>query len=134
MADIHTLDGSNKKWRLVMHFPVPGGVNSVGVAWSDALVSLSKINTGLPPTSILNDSTTGDPDTAGLGEISDNEKAQVEAGTVYEHQGMFPIESNGEAPANLRVAIRKFHQNQRADLIAQIGQRLKYFGHKEAGA
>jgi hypothetical protein len=134
MADIHALDGNNKQWRLVMHFPVPGGVNSVGVSWSDALVLLSTINTGLPPQSILNNSTTGDPATAGPGEISDNAKAALAAGTLFEHQKMVPLESNGTLPAQLRVAARKFYRNEKADLTDQLKQKLKYFGYQEAGA
>ncbi len=136
MADMHILNGDGKKWRIVMHFPVPTDNNSVGVSWSDALVAWAKLNdaNNLPPQSILNPSTTGDATTAGPGEISDNEKAEVAAGAVYEHQGMFLVESNGTPPAQLRVAIRKFYQKEKSDLTAQIGVRLRYFGHQEAGA
>ena len=66
MADMHVLTGNGSKWRVVMHFAVPGGNNAAGVSWADALV-----NSGLGGMTEMAEGT-------GPGQIAAAEKSQIQ--------------------------------------------------------
>ncbi len=119
MADMHVLAGTGGRWRVVMHFPVPGGNNTAGVPWSDAVKnSDAGGSTSLP-----------DGDGTG-GTISATEKTAVEAGTILEHTGDFRVESGGSVQATLR----EFYAKEKTDITAQLQRRLRYFGATESEA
>lgn len=119
MADMHVLTGTDGRWQVVMHFPVPGGNNIAGVSWSEAVK-----NSGLG-------GSTGLPDGDGTdGTIGATEKTAVLAGTVLEHVGDFRVESGGSVQATLR----EFYANEKVDMAAQLQRRLRYFGATESEA
>ena len=124
MADIHvSKGGSDSHYHIIMHLPSPGGNNSVGVAWSTALV-----NSGLGGSTSLPDGDGAD------GTISTAEKASIEAGTLYEHSKEFPAESGGTSNAELRASLREFHSQEKISVTALLQTQLRYFGHTESEA
>ena len=122
MSDMHVLDGNGSTYRVVMHFPVSGGNNSVGTAWSTALLESAGFN---------EDGTPATPTTA-LRTIDTIEKDAIEAGTVFEHVGNFRIESGGTSNAALRASLREFYGLEKTRVIAEIQTRLRYFSHMES--
>lgn len=123
MADMHVLAAGAGGWRVAMHIAVPSGTNSASVPWSDALVA-----SGIGGTTEL-----ADGDGTG-GTIGATEKAAIVAGTIFEHVGTFRVESGGTSPENIRDALREFYASEKADLVAQLQRRLRYFGATESEA
>lgn len=127
MADMHILTANNNgQFRVVMHFPVPSGNNSAGVAWVDAVV-----NSGFGGTTTLpdGDGTGGTVDTAPGGEKDD-----IESGAVFEHAAGFPIESSGNTIPKVRAALREFYAQEKLNLQNTLKRQLKWFGANESEA
>ena len=122
MADYHVLTGSNRSVRVAMHFPTPVGNNEVGVLWSTAL-----LNSGVGGTTVLRDSTTGDPTTAGPGEISDNNKTAIEAGLLYELVAMLKLNGD-ETNAQKVAAVESLYTRHQSTATGRIADQLRYFG------
>lgn len=122
MADMHVLDGDGSRYRVVMHFPMPAGKNSVNVPWSTALVESAGLN---------EDGTPATPTTM-LQSINAAEKARIEAGRVHEHSGEFLVESGGTTKLALRAALRHFYAREKTGVTAALQIKLRYFGHTES--
>ncbi len=121
MADIHILTGTSKdSWNVVLHIPVPNGTNHVGVNWRTAL-----LESGLGGTTRLTEGTE-------KWEITTAEKAQVEAGEVYEHPAQFRVEANGLPDANIRLQLQEWYATAKDQVITKLQSQLKYFGHTES--
>ena len=121
MADIHVLTGNGKgRWSVVFHFPVPDIVNAAAVNYRAALA-----NSGLGGTTAM-------PEGTGPGQISAAEKALVESGAVYEQGHVFLVESNGAAPAAIRIALRQTYAREQTECLADLQHKLRYFGHTES--
>ena len=116
MADMHVLAGDGLcYWTLVMHFPVPDQNNEVGVNYRIALV-----NSGLGGTSMT--------EGTGPGQISAAEKAQIDAGEVYEHSIQFLAESGANTLAELLAAAREAYAREQARVTARFESQLRYYG------
>ncbi len=129
MSDIHVLAGNGRgKVSVVMHCAVPDTNNSAaggGVNWRTALVA-----SGIGGSTQLADAV---DDENPLGwEITAAEKAQVESGELFERRRDFPLESAGTEAAGQRVALRAFYAREKAAVIANLQERLKYTGHVES--
>ncbi len=131
MADMHVLTGDGNRYRVVMHFDVPAGNNSAGVAWSDAVpksAGLGELGNPATPKTILRD---GD----GTGATIDaTEKTAVESGAMFEHVADFLIESSGFTPLEVRAALRYFYAREKAGVQAAMQRELKWFGTAESEA
>lgn len=124
MADMHIIAGGGGGfWKVAMHFPIPDVVNNVGVNYRTALV-----NSGLASVSVL-DSGAGTE-----GTISAAEEAQLAAGEVFEHiEDMF-LDGPGMTDA-IRVALLKTEYAKKdSEVLAELQQKLKFFGHNQAKA
>jgi hypothetical protein len=121
MADMHVrqYDSNRRLAEVVMHFPIASANNDVGVNYRTALV-----NSGMGGTTIL-------PEGTGPGQITTAEKNQIEAGEVYEHRKHVKIMSGGDTNPQMRATLRHFYAQEEADLLAQIQQRLRFFGHED---
>ena len=122
MADMHVYDGDGRKWTVIMHFAVPNVNNAVAVNYRTALV-----NSGLGGTTTMTEGT-------GAGEITAAEKADVEAGILYEHVASFLVESGGKQAAELRASLREFYAKEETRIIDVLKSKLRYFGHTESKA
>lgn len=125
MADMHVLTGNaDGSYRVVMHFPVPAGLNPVGTAWSAALVEDAGFN---------EDGTPAIPTTE-LRSISVAEKAEIEAGTVFEYVTNVHVEGSGQTNAGRRAVLRASYAAAKASLTTSLQDRLKFYGHEESEA
>lgn len=123
MSDIHVLSSNlGKHWNVVFHFDVPDVNNMRGVNYRTALV-----NSGIGGTTSL-------PEGTGAGMISAAEKALVESGEVFEHSTTYLVESGGTTNVELRATLREFYAIEETRIIANLQQRLRYFGHTETRA
>lgn len=117
MADMHVLSGDGLyHWTLVMHFPVPNQVNDVNVNYRTALVS-----SGIGGTSMT--------EGTGPGQISSAEKAQIDAGELYEHTISFLAESGATTLPQLLAAARAAYAQENARVTARLQKRLRYYGY-----
>ena len=122
MSDVHVLTGEGNSSTLVFHIPVPILNNAVGIPYRTALA-----NSGLGGTTTMSEGT-------GAGQISTAEKAQIEAGEIYELVTFFPVESGGSTPAQLRASIRKWYQQLAGQTLTELQARLRYFGYTDSGS
>jgi hypothetical protein len=122
VADIHVLTGSSDRWRAVFHIAVPNQGNSVSVNYRTALV-----NSGVGATTVMTEG-------SGPGQITTAEKAQIEAGEVYEDVVEFALESGGTSVPQQRTALRAIYATRKTNAIAELQHQLKYFGHTESEA
>lgn len=115
MSRIHVLQMSgNNVYSCICHATTPGGNNSAGVLWADALK-----NAGLAQTAM--------PAGTGAGQITPAEQAQVEAGAVIEaafQWGDDPAWDNPTRMADLNTRAAQAV----ADVLATYAAKLKYFG------
>lgn len=116
MADIHVLEGSGGRWRVVAHLDVPDANNFVGVNYRTALVS-----SGLGGTTVLAD---GD---GTEGTISAAEKTLIQNGSVYEH--VFNYELGDGNAASLLAELREQYAQEDTQAIARLQNSLRFFGH-----
>jgi hypothetical protein len=108
----------NNQYSVVVHTPTPAGNNSAGVPWSDVLV-----NSAANVSSMV----VG----AGGGRISNAEKTQIAAGSVFETQfswGDDPAWTNAERQADLNLRASQAV----ADALDSFQRRMKFFGHEVA--
>lgn len=116
MADMHVLAGDGLgRWVLVMHFSVPNIDNEVSVNYRTALV-----NSALGGTSMT--------EGTGPGQISAAEKAQIDAGEIYEHSIRFLAESGANTLPELLAAAREAYAREETRVTAQFQKRLRYYG------
>lgn len=111
MAKIHVLDGSNYQYRIVAHFPVPEGNNTVGNSWKSCLLASH------PPTPVL-------PVGIGPGTITQNEYDDIMAGDVLE---IIRTIATGTTPTNTTVI--KLVDKNIAEYLSSLASILKYYGH-----
>jgi hypothetical protein len=116
MAKIHIMGGVGRQdtYQIIIHTSVPTGSNSAGVLWSDALKSTGRARTIM---------TEG----AGPGQITPEEKALVEAGTLFETVGEMLFDPTW-TNAQRNAAIDAEAQNQSSAASAAVANALKYFG------
>lgn len=117
MADITVLERNNdNRWRVVMHFPVPAGINAASVTWRDALIA-----SGIGGTTIL-------PDGDGTGgTINAADKVLIESGALLEH-----VESVRLGSGNPVSAAEELYNSRKADKTAQLQARLNQYGRSVA--
>lgn len=88
MANMHALATDGNEVMIVMHFPVPGTANALGVSWQ-SIVARYYGTTVLPDGDGL------------LGTISAAEKAQIAAGSVVEVVAPFKLGTSNPSSAQL---------------------------------
>ena len=116
MADMHVLAGNGLHiWTLIMHFPVPDVDNEVGINYRTALV-----NSGLGGTTMT--------EGVGPGQISVAEKAQIDAGEIYEHSIQFLAESGADTLPELLAAAQEAYAREHARVTARFAKQLRYYG------
>jgi hypothetical protein len=123
MAIYHVLTGSGdgNSFDVVFHVAVPNAANRAGISYRTALV-----NSGMGGATSL-------PDGDGTGgTISAAEKAQVQAGAVYEHRER--VETHpGETAAQLKAKVDARHAALSATgagtFLDALAKRLSYFGY-----
>ena len=117
MSDTHIIEGGlQDKWKIVMHFPVPAGNNSVGLAWSTAIV-----NSGLNVPTILS---IGD---GNEGTITQAESDTIDAGTVFEHVIEILAETGGTSNAELKATLEGSYNSEKTRLTENLKRRLRYY-------
>lgn len=116
MARVHVLYAAEAagEFRLVLHFPVPEGENEVGVSHRDALVF-----SGLAPSTVLREC-----DHPGC--VSNAEEAQIDRAEIYEHVGNYEV--TGSTPAQRTASLLATWESERARVLAELQQKLNYFG------
>ena len=113
MADITVLERDMEhRWRVVMHFPVPAGVNAAGLPWRTALV-----RSGMGGTTILPDG----PGTGGT--ISDDDKMKIESGELLEY-----VETVRLGSGNPQAAAEEIYNSRKALKQEQLQARLNQYG------
>ena len=123
MADIHVLDATATTVRCIFHFDVPDVDNSVSVSLRASLVA-----SGVGGTTSMTEGT-------GAGQITTAEKAQIEAGEVFEYAYTMRKDRaqwENRTPAQQLEVLRGFYAEENADLSAQVVTRLAYFGYTAA--
>lgn len=121
MSDIHVMLGDGaRNWRVIFHFPVADANNAVGVNYRTALV-----NSGLGGTTSMTEGVEA-------GQITTAEKAQVEAGELYEYGYALMPESGGTTAPQLQAQLRAVYTREKSRVTDDIQKRLKYFGHTES--
>lgn len=113
MSDYHILsaDAWGNSLNVVMHFPVPAGTNSVGVAWQSIQATLWGSATSIVPT------------------ISPTEQAQLDAGAAYEHS--FILQSHpGEDATAKRDRLDVLYASEMARVLAELSNRLAFWGYE----
>lgn len=122
---IHVLQkGSNGEHRLIFHFAVAAGNNSVPAgaggpaSWQEAVAA----SLGGSPTSALPD---GDGE---KGTISAAEAASIASGAVLERSYSFPVDSGGTTDAKRAVTLRAFYEQKKNQVATEIAAKLGYFG------
>lgn len=139
------------RYRLVMHFNVPGGNNSAGVSWSDVLehAGISKKTELRPSTKAMVDSGetemvdsgevdgNGDPimievpimveqEVVDVGQISDAEHAEIMAGTKIELSGLVKLDGDPSV-----AAVNKLSERFWNDWSKQMAEKYRYYGHTQ---
>lgn len=118
MSDIHVLEGTGDRWRVVMHFTIPNVNNQVGTNYRTALVS-----SGLGGTSILTEG-------IGAGNISTAELALIATGEIYEHVASLLIETGGAGASQVAMLTAEYNRLSSA-VIATLQNKLKYYGYTQ---
>ena len=111
MANIHVLEGNNYQYKIVAHFPVSEGNNSVGNSWKSCLLASH------PPAPVLAVGT-------GPGTITQTEYDDIMAGDVLEIVRTISI---GTTPTN--AAVIKLADKYIAEYLSGLASVLKYYGH-----
>lgn len=115
MAEFHALAANNEVLRYALHVPIPNANNSAGLNWRTAL-----LRSGAGGTTVL-------PDGDGTGgTISAAEKASIQSGAIYEHQGEVALEL--VPPAGQLAFLDALIAAETARVQAAIQSRLKWFG------
>jgi len=114
MSDMHVLDGDGETVKVVMHFDVPTGNNSVGTSWVAAVLE-------------------GDPQTV-LKTIAAPEKSAIEAGTIFEHVTRVHADGSGQTTGGRQAVLRNAYAVAEAAVTADIQSRFKFYGHTESEA
>ncbi len=120
MADMHVLTGSKNRWNVIMHFPIPNSNNPVSVNYRTALV-----NSGLGGFTQLVEGT-------GPGQITTAEKVQVESGELYEHSVEVFADGTGQSTGGRQALLREVYTVTKDAVIADLQDKLKFFGHTES--
>ena len=111
MAKIHVLEGSDYQYKIVAHFPVPEGNNSVENSWKSCLLA------SYPPAPVLTVGT-------GPGNITQVEYDDIMAGDVLE---IVRTIAPGTTPTN--AAVIKLADKYIAEYLSSLANILKYYGH-----
>jgi hypothetical protein len=115
MAQVHVLEYSDGRFRIILHTATPTGNNGAGFSWSSLLLMK-----GYSGRTVMTEGT-------GPGQISPEEKAQILAGTLLEFE--LRLEA---APTITGAQLQTLLQNQAPDLITaqmqQWQQELRFWG------
>lgn len=111
MAKVHVLEGNNYQYRIVAHFPVPEGNNTVGNSWKSCLLASH------PPAPVLSVG-------IGPGNITQTEYDDIIAGDVLEIVRTIAV---GTTPTNTSVI--KLADKYIAEYLSGLANVLKYYGH-----
>ena len=114
MAKIHVLTGDGAAYTLVIHIPIPVGVNAGGRSWYACLV-----NSGLGGATQLKTGT-------GPGQISTAELAQIQAGEVYETTTTINVQ--GIVAADMGGAVDALVAQISAEALTALEKALNWFG------
>ena len=123
MADMHVLDIVNGVARVVMHFPVPTGNNSVETPWTTALLESTGFN---------EDGTPATPKTV-LRTITAGEKSDIETGTIAEFVTNVAGLTEGTV-AGRRDLMRTVYAAFKAAKTTDFQNRFQFYGHTESEA
>ena len=100
-----------------MHFAVPDQTNAVGNSYRTALVA-----SGIGGTSQMEVGT-------GLGQIEQSEMDDIEAGELYEHSFACAAESGASTNAEMLALIRAEYARLEDPVLAELQNRLRYYGY-----
>ena len=117
MARAHVLDTQGALTRVALHFTVPAGNNTAGIAWVTAL-----LNSSLSKTTVLPDGT------GSGGSISAAEKATLANGTVYEIVDSVDLPP-GMNTAQANAFLDAVHASRQTEVFALLQRQLAYFGY-----
>lgn len=123
MAGEHVFEQPQKdRFRMVMHVDMPGGNNSAGESWADALehASVSK------STCLSRSTWEGEVETVGIGQISDAEYDEIMAGTKLEVCGIVKLDDDPSPVAVNILAERLWN-----DWSARMAETYRYYGHTQ---
>lgn len=127
MSDIHVLRASadGDSLRVVFHFPVPDMNNDIGFNIRNVILA-----SGLGGITQLSEGTDA-------GQIDPVEKAQIEAGVVFE-QGLSLsraiLLSGGTTLAEIRNTLRSYYTQMKRDTTAAMRTALQFYGYTTDGA
>jgi hypothetical protein len=115
MSQVHVLEYSEGRFRIIIHTATPSGNNGAGFAWSELL-----LQRGYSGRTVMTMGT-------GPGQISAEEKIEIVAGTLLEFE--LRLEA---APTITGAQLQTLLQNQAPGLIstqmAQWQQELRFWG------
>lgn len=118
MADIHVLTTeADGRVNVVFHIAVPDSDNSVSVNWRTALV-----NSGRGGTTSMTEG-------SGAGQITTDERSQVESGALYEYRGSLDLDGSGQSTEGRRSVLRSRYTSRKESILAGLQAELKFFGH-----
>lgn len=120
MADMHILAGDGQRWMVIMHFAVPDQTNAVGNSYRTALVA-----SGIGGTSQMEVG-------AGLGQIEQSEMDDIQAGLLYEYPFACAAESGASTNAEMLALIRAEYARLEDPVLAELQDRLRYYGYTAA--
>ena len=138
MAGEHILEQPKAdKFRTVMHFDMPGGNNSANVSWADVLdhAGISKKTMLQRSTKTMVDSGEVDEEdnpimveveTVGVGQIGDEEYAEIMAGTKIELVGILKLDGDPSVEA-INVLSQRYWSTWSAKMV----ERYRYYGHTQ---
>lgn len=115
MAALHILEGDGQNYRVVVHHATPTGNNANGTSLKNCVLAAG-----------LN--TTVMSEGAGLGQITPAEKSQIVAGDILEMVFTIQIPTTGTG-ANKLAYVQAAVASKRTDYLAQLAERLNYFGY-----
>ena len=115
MAQVHVLEYADGRFRCVIHTATPSGDNSANIPWSTVFLA-----TGRSGRTVLVEGT-------GPGQITADEKAQIQAGAVLEFE--VPIEAaNSITGAQLQTLLQAQAPTLVTTQIAQWQAATKFYG------
>jgi hypothetical protein len=103
---------TNRKIRVIMHFPVPGGNNEAGISWVDCIMADEFIDKN----TILSDN-----------EISPAEKTAIQNGEVIE-QSVDVLVWEDATPLEKRDAVDSAYNTKKLEVTQELSRRYEFWG------
>lgn len=117
MSDIHVLVGDGlSRWTLIFHFAVPDVNNVAGFNYRTVL-----LNSGQGGNTSMTEGTEA-------GQIAAAEKAQIEAGELYEHRVSALIESGATDNTERTTLMQQLYAYTETSEIDRLKAELRYYG------